>query len=80
MQDAIKGNSWKSIRLHGTSNRTAPEPSEHYQDNGSVIRNGELLTAPAEDGDATSTKSDGHLSNDPYTMFVKQKETLQESA
>ena len=71
---------WKSIKFHGSSNRTAPLPSEYHQDNGSAIKNGEIPSAPTENVDTTSTKSDGNLSSNPYSVFVKEKPVLQEVA
>ena len=60
---------WKSLKLIGTSNRTAPS-SKHQQDNG--LNNGEVLSAPIEDLD------DNQLPT-ITTMFVKDKQTTQES-
>ena len=71
---------WNSVKIHGSSNRTAPASGEHGEDNGLAIRNGEIPSAPTENVDATSTKSDGNLSSSPYTVFVKEKQVLQEVA
>lgn len=82
MQDVAckwKDQTWRLTKDHGSSNRVAPS-SEYHQDNGLIIKNGGMLSAASEDADIVSTKSESHLLPNTYDMFVKDKETLQESA
>ena len=69
----------KLLKFSSTSNRTAPS-SKHHQDKNGLKISGEVLSAPEKDLDATATESDSHLPTITYSVFVKDKQSAQESA
>ena len=61
------------------SNRTTPTEECHH-DSTSIIKNGEILSNPPEDVLIATTQCDDQLPNDACNVFVKPKQSLQESA